>query len=158
MLGESRCAPTNGTRPYIFDTRDWIGLVAAIASGPIFVQIGHALGVVFGAAALLYFLWCAIVVPVPVLIASRLKFVVWQLGIASLIFAAINDDLQSGSFRMREMRGFVFVSWAMGALLSSPVPVYFFLQPLSTRWRLVFGVAIAAVGLALWFGISKITG
>jgi hypothetical protein len=55
-------------------TRDWIAVGAEMAIGPAFLKIGYAIpGMVFWSAAVFYFAWCALVVPVLILIADHLK-------------------------------------------------------------------------------------
>ena len=139
--------------------RDWMSVVAAIAIGPVFLSIGYATpGLIFGAAAAAYFLGCAIVVPLLTLVAGRLKFSTWQLAIVSFTFTVIGDNLRLGSMHRSEILRVAYVFWALGTLLSSPLPIYFLLRPLTWRRRYVFGIAIAAVALALWLGIKRITG
>src|SRR5881296_2722705 len=138
---------------------NWMSVVAAIAIGPVFLSIGYAIpGLTFGTAAATYFLCCAIVVPLLTLVAGRLKFSTWQLAIVSFTFTVIGDNLRLGSMHRNEIVWVTYVFWAIGTLLSSPLPIYFLLRPLPRRRRYVFGIAIAAVGLALWLLLKRITG
>jgi hypothetical protein len=139
-------------------TRDWISLVAALAIGPVSL-IGYEIpGLIFGAAAAFYFLYCAIVVPLVTFIAGRLKFLTWQLAIISLTLTVVGDNLRLGPMPSSEIARVAFVLWTSGTLLSSPVPIYFLLRPLTWRQRCVSGVVIAAVSFALWLGLKRNTG
>jgi hypothetical protein len=139
-------------------SRDWIILVAAIAIGPVFIKIGYAAGLVYGTAALAYFLCCLIVVPALTILGGRLKYFTWQLAIMSLTFAVIGDNLRLNAINRSEIPRVAFAFWAMGTLLSSPAPTYFLLRGLKPRQRYVAGIAIAALALALWVGLKRITG
>jgi hypothetical protein len=139
-------------------SRDWISLIAAIAVGPVFLKIGYKTGLVFDAAAFAYFLCCMFVVPILTLCAGRLKFLTWQIAILSLAFTVVEDNLRLNAIYPSEIAGIAFLFWALGTLLSSPVPIYFLLRPLAPRQRYAFGVVLAVAALALWFGIKRITG
>jgi hypothetical protein len=139
-------------------SRDLISLVAALAIGPLSL-VGYAIpGLIFGAAAAFYFLYCAVVPPLVILIADRLKFLVWQLAIASLTLTVVGDNLRQGRMPGNDVARIMFVFWTSGTLLSSPVPIYFLLRPLTWRQRGFSGAAIAVIALALWLGLKRIAG
>jgi hypothetical protein len=139
--------------------REWISLIAAVAIGPAFLLIGyHIPGLIFRAAAEAYILLCAIIVPLLTLAAGRLKFVAWQLAVISIILAMVGDNLRLNANYRSEIPSLAYVFWAIGTLLSSPLPIYFLLKPLALRQRFIVGIIIGAIALALWFGIKRITG
>lgn len=139
--------------------REWIVLVAAVAIGPAFLLIGYQIpGLVFGAAAAADVLLCAIVVPLLTLAAGRLKFLVWQLAIISIVLAVIGDNLRVNAINRSQIPSVAYVFWAGGTLLSSPLPIYFLLKPLALRQRFIVGIIVGAIALALWIGIKRITG
>lgn len=149
-------AKTEGNRPYIFGTHDWISLCAAIFLGPVLLGIGSAIpGLIYGAAAMYYFLCCVIIVPMLVLIADRLKIWTWQIAIGSLTLTVIGNP--RNEIHRSEVATVTFVFWAIGILLSSPVPIYFLLRSSEPRQRYIFGIAMAAIAFALWIGIKNIT-
>jgi hypothetical protein len=152
--GQPGAAKTEENRPYIFGTRDWFSLCGAICCGPILLGIGSTIpGLVFGAAAMYYFLICAIIVPLLVVLADRLKAWAWQIAVGSLTLTVIRDGIPKS-----QTASVAFVFWATGTLLSCPVPIYFLLQPLTPRQRYVYGIAVATTGIALWLGLKGITG
>jgi hypothetical protein len=152
--GQAATAKTDGNGPYIFGTRDWVSLFGAIFCGPILLGIGSTIpGLVFGAAAIYYFLICAIIVPLLVILAQRLKAWAWQIAIGSLTFTVVRDGIARN-----QIASVAFVFWAIGTLLSSPVPIYFLLRPQSPRQRYVYAVAILTTAIALWLGLKGITG
>jgi hypothetical protein len=136
----------------------WLSVVAAIAIGPVFIYMGYAMGLVYGAAGLAYLFCCAAIVPLVTAIAGRIWFFSWQLAVASLTCALIRDDLRLNSIHGREITSVAYGFWAFGTLLSSPLPIWLVLHPLKPRQRYVVGVAIVGVGLAIWFGITRIIG
>lgn len=130
----------------------------AIALGPLFLRAGYAIpGVVFGAAGGAYILCCLFVVPLLILGAGRLKFVIWQLATLSLSVAVIADNLRLNAIRRSDIGSVFYVFWALGTLLSSPLPIYFLLRPMPVRQRYIAGIAIAAAAVALWLGLKRIT-
>ncbi len=139
--------------------REWACLGLSIALGPVFLEAAYAIpGLIFGAAAGFYVLVCLLVVPLIVLLAGRLKFVVWQLSIFSIIVAVILDDLSDHAVRHSEIPRVLFVFWVLGTLFSSPLPIYFFLKPMNWRARAIWGVSIVAAGIIIWLGMKRITG
>ena len=143
-----------------FKLRDWISLVAAVAVGPASLKIGYAMGLIYAAAALEYFFFCAIVVPSLTFIArsDRFKIVTWPLAIASLTVTVIADDLRLGSMPRSEIVSVMYVFWTMGILLSSPLPIYLLLRPLQRRQQNIALIVIGAVALAMWIALKRITG
>lgn len=138
--------------------REWACLGLAVAIGPLWLEAGNAIpGLIFGAGARFYILVCLLVVPLIVLLAGRLKFVVWQLSIVSIIAAVILDDLSDHAVRHSEIPRVLFVFWVLGTLFSSPLPIYFFLKPMNWGARAIWGVSIVAVGIAIWLGMKRIT-
>ncbi|MFI5114193.1 MAG: hypothetical protein ACHP7J_03535 [Terriglobales bacterium] len=142
--------------------REWIVLIAAVAIGPADLLIGYQIpGLIFWAAAAASILLWAIIVPLLTLAAGRLKFLVWQLAITSIVLAVIGDNLRLNGLNAiyrREIPSVAYVFWAGGTLVSSPLPIYFLLKPLALRQRIIVGIIIGAIALALWIGIKRITG
>lgn len=136
---------------------EWGSLVAAACIGPAFLLVGyHIPGLIFGAAAGADFLLCALVVPLLVLAAGRMKFVTWQLAIISITLAVIGDNVRLNAGHRAEIAAVAYVFWASGTLLSSPVPIYFMLRPLTPSRRLIFSIMIALLAIALWCGVKRI--
>jgi len=139
--------------------REWTGLVLAIAVGPVWLEAANAIpGLIFRAAAGFYILVCLLAVPLIVLLARRLKFIVWQISIVSLAGVIILDDLRSHAVFHSEIPGMLFVFWTIGTLFSSPLPIYFFLKPMNWRARAIWGVWIVTAGIVIWLGMRRITG
>jgi hypothetical protein len=134
----------------------WLSVAAAIAIGPIFVCVGYAMRLVYGLAALAYFFCCAAIVPLITAIGGRIWFLSWQLAIVSLVAAVIEDNLRLNAIHGREIVSVAYGFWAIGAVLSSPLPIFLLLHPLKPRQRYIVGAGVAAVGLAIWFGMAKI--
>jgi hypothetical protein len=72
--------------------------------------------------------------------------------------AVISDNLRSNAVHRSEIPSTAYVIWAFGTLISSPLPIYFFLRPLSPRQRNIGAVVIGMIALGLWIGLKKITG
>ncbi len=116
------------------------------------------MGLAFGVGGFLYIVCCAVVVPLFIFGAGRFKLVAWQLGVASLALSVIGDNIWNHAILRDEIPRVVFLFWALGALSSSPVPVYFLLKPLTPRRRYIAGAVIAGVAIALSLGLKKIAG
>jgi hypothetical protein len=138
--------------------REWIALAAAVSLGPLFLLIGYQLGLVFGAAGAAYFLVCILFVPLFVIAAGRRKVLVWQVAILSLTLTNIADSIRLNAIHKSEIYSEFYVFWALGTLLSLPVPVYFTLKPLARLYRYVACVLIGAIAVALWLGIKHFSG
>jgi hypothetical protein len=124
-----------------------------------FVLIGYSIpGFVFGAAAAGYIICCAIVVPLLVLLSGRLKFWAWQFAIASLTLAVLADNVRLKSLHQSQIGAVAYTFWAIGTLLSSPLPVYFLLRSMAPQRRYVLGIVIVVIIVGLWIGIKRITG
>ncbi len=137
--------------------RDQTAIAAAVVWGPLFYYLIGSLGLVFGGAGIASFFCYAVIVPLVMLIADRLKFFVWQLAVASFSVTVIVDNIRLGAIYPSQIAGVLFGFWAIGTLLSSPLPIYFLLRPMASSQRYRYAIAIVAIGLALWFGIKKIT-
>ena len=143
-----------GTEPL----REWISFAAAIALGPTFLLIGYQIhGLVFGAAAGAGIIVCAVVVPLLTIAAGRIKFLAWQVAIVSLTLAVLWDNLRLNAIQRGDIASMVYVFWAGGTLLSSPLPIYFLLRWVPARRRYLAAIAIAMVAVAMWTGIRRIT-
>ena len=105
-----------------------IATIAALALGPVFLTIGYFRGLVFAAGPLAYFLVCIVIVPFLTFAAGRLKFLAWQLAIISLTLSVVGDDLRLGIMPSTRILVFGCRFWAVGSLLSSPLPIYFLLR------------------------------
>jgi hypothetical protein len=137
---------------------EWISLVAAVAAGPAFLLVGyHVSGLVFRAAAGAGLIVFILVVPLLVALAGALRFIVWQVAIASMTVTVIADDLRLHAMHQSEIAPTTFVFWAAGTLLSSPLPIYLFLKGLRGRERYLACILIAVIATALWFGIEAVT-
>ena len=138
--------------------REWTGIALAIVTGPAFVQIGYAIpGLVFGASAAFYFASCVIVVPLVTLVASRWRFLAWQLAIVSLSMTILVHNIRLRAIHRSEIPSVVYVLWGLGTLLSSPLPIYYLLRPMAARQRYLAGITIAIAAFVLWLGIRRIT-
>jgi len=136
---------------------EWTAIVLAIAIGPAFLGIGYATGLVFRAAAGAYILCCVVVVPLLTVAGGRLKFLVWQLAIVSLSLTVVEDNLRLKAIHSGEIATLLCVLWSFGTLVSSPLPIYFLLRPMTARQRYIAGIVIAMAALALWLWIKTIT-
>lgn len=136
--------------------RDRIAIASAIVWAPLFYYLVGSLGLVFAGAGLAAVLGYVVIVPLVILIADRLKFYVWQLAVASFSVTVIIDNLLARAIYPRQIATVLFGFWALGTLPSSPVPVYFLLRPMTPRRRYLYGIAIVAIGVGLWFGIKRI--
>lgn len=138
--------------------REWGSLIAAAAIGPTFLLLGyHVPGLVFRTAAGADIFLCALIVPALVFVAGRRKFVAWQLAIISITLAVLGDNIRLNAIHHGEILEMAFVFWATGTLLSSPVPMYFLLKPLTPRWRILVSIMIGLIALSLWLGLKRIT-
>lgn len=138
--------------------REWTSVAAAAAIGPVFVIAGYSAGLAFGAGAVGLVLLCVFIVPVLTFAADRLKFLAWQLAIVSIVLAVVGDNLRLNAIHRGEIPSVAFGFWAGGTLLSSPLPIYFLLKPLSSRQRYIVGIMIIAVIVALSLSLKRITG
>jgi hypothetical protein len=136
--------------------REWAGLIAAVALGPVFITLGYRAHLIFGASVGGWILLCALVVPIVSFFAERFKFLAWQVSIISIALSVIGDNIRHGANGNESAPAFVL--WAGGTLLSSPLPIYFVLKTLAVRQRYLVGGLIALAALFLWFGIKRITG
>jgi hypothetical protein len=123
-----------------------------------FLVAGYSLGLIYASAAIFFVICCAVAVPLFVVGAGRLKYFVWQLGVASLTLSVIGDNVRSRAILRSEIPRIAFVFWALGTLSSSPVPICFLLMPMTRRRRFLAGTVLAALALALWIGLKRITG
>jgi len=136
----------------------WISFAAEAALGPAFLVAGYAMGLVFGVGGFFYIVCCAVVVPLFIFCAGRLKLIAWQVGIASLVLSVIGDNIWNHAIFRGEIPRVAFLFWALGTLSSSPVPIYFLLRPLTPRRRCIAGAVIAGLAIALSLGLEKIAG
>jgi hypothetical protein len=140
--------------------RSWIGIVAAVANGPVSLKLGYALHLMYAVLPSGIFFSCLVAVPFLTLIARshRMKILTWQLAIASLTLTAIADNLRLGPVPRGEIITIAYVFWSMGILLSSPLPIYPLLRPLQRQQQKIAFIVIAAVALAMWVTFKRITG
>jgi hypothetical protein len=139
-------------------TRDRLALTLAIAQGPACMLIGYSMNLVYSAGAFFFFFWCALVVPFVIVVSTRSGLLTWQLAIASLTLSVIGDNLRVRAIDHREIVSVTFIFWAVGSLLSSPVPLFQLLRPMTPRNRLIVGCSTILAGGALWFAVKRITG
>ena len=93
------------------------------------------MGLVFDLGGYFYFLCSVVVVPLFILGAGRFKLLAWQLGVVSLTLCVLADNLWNHAILRGDVPRVAFVFWTLGTLLSSPVPIYFLLRPLTPRRR-----------------------
>jgi hypothetical protein len=137
-------------------TQDWVCLIAAIGIGPVCLGIGNRIpGLIFGAAAGYVFLYYLFVIPVLTALGGRLKFIIWQVAVFSVLLSVIAEDLP---MHASEISSVAFVFWTSGTLLSLPVPAYFFLKPMTMLGRKIWAAVIVTAGIALSFALHRITG
>jgi hypothetical protein len=146
------------TSPTSHRLREWVSVAAAGAIGPVFVIVGNSAGLVFRAGAVAFILICVFIVPVLTLAADRLKFLAWQLAIVSIVLAVVGDNIRLNAIHRSQIPTVAFVFWAGGTLLSSPLPIYLLLKPLSSRRRNIVAIMIMAVAIVLCLGLRRITG
>ena len=139
-------------------TRDRLAFALAVAQGPLFALAIYSLHLIFGAAGIFFFLWCALIIPWIILLSSHFRFLTWQLAVVSVILSGLGASLGIEAIKQREMFKVGFVFWALASLLSSPVPIYTLLRPMMPRNRVTVGFLIVLAGIALWFGVKRITG
>ena len=139
-------------------TRDRLAFVLAVVQGPLYALVSNRMNLVYGAAGAFFFLWCALVLPCVIGLSRNFRFIVWQLAVVSVILSGLGESLGLEPFKQRAMLKVIFVFWAVGSLLSSPVPIYTLLRPMTLRNRFIFGFGIILVGVALWLGVKRITG
>jgi hypothetical protein len=113
---------------------------------------------IYGSAAVFFFLWCVLVLPWIIVLSRDFKIFIWQLAVVCLALTVIGDNLRIGAINSREFLRVAFVFWAVGSLLSSPVPIYALLRSMTPRNRLIFAFVIVLAGVALWLGVKRITG
>jgi hypothetical protein len=111
-----------------------LSIAAAIALGPAFLFLGYWARLMFAAGAIVYLAVCVAVVPLIVAFGGRFRFVVWQLAALSLALSVVIDDLSIEavpSAHLKEYTGVAVGFWAIATVLSSPLPIFLFVQ----RWR-----------------------
>jgi hypothetical protein len=143
--------------PIIVHSRRWIGLAGAIALGPI-LEIGISKGLFQGASGGIFVLIWATIVPLLMVAADRLPFIVWQVAVLSITLDVIVSGLQDHSLPHTYILSAAYSFWAGGTLFSSPLPIYLFLRRFTVRQRYIFGTVIVGLGVLIWLGLKKITG
>ena len=138
--------------------RDGVAVALAVALGPVFILIANSLGLIYGTGALFYFLCCALIVPCLTLLSVRFRFLTWQLAVLSLTLSCIGGAVPIGAMGQKGILRAIFVFWAVGSLLSSPIPIYLLLRSATPQRRYVFGFIIVVVGVVLWLAMKRITG
>lgn len=138
--------------------REWISGALAFSLGPIFMLSGYSLNLVFGAAGGFYVIVCVLVVPLLIFSAGRIKVLVWQLAIMSLVVSILGDNVRIHAIYRNEIMPVAYVFWAFGSLLSAPLPVYLFLRPKTVHRRYMWGLAIVAVVVVLLLGLKRFGG
>jgi hypothetical protein len=139
--------------PISIRAREWLGLAGAIAIGPLAVTFGYSQGMLFGVAFFYFMLVFAALVPLLTYAGGRLKILVWQLAVLDLTFSVVGDDVRVHMlFRAREIISAVYIVWALGTLVSAPLPIFFILRPLPGRRRYVVGSLIVVIAVALLLG------
>jgi len=136
--------------------REWLIAAGAVAIGPIFLGVGYAANLMFGLAAAAFLWVCAVVVPLLTYASGRLKFLVWQLAVLSLVLSDVGDNLRLHAIQGQEILAVAFGSWTLGTLISSPLPIYMLMRPLEKRQRIIVGLIIAVAALALYVGAGLI--
>ena len=139
-------------------TRDRVAFALAVLQAPLFVLASASMNLVYGAAGVFFFLWCALIIPWIILLSVHSRFITWQLAVVSLVVSGLGENLGMEVFKRREMFKVVFVFWVSASLLSSPVPIYTLLRSMTLRNRIIFGFLIVLAGVALWLGVKRITG
>jgi len=139
-------------------TRDRVAFALAVLQGPLFVLASASMNLVYAAAGVFFFLWCALIIPWIILLSVHSRFITWQLAVVSLIVSGLGENLGLEVFKHRGMFEVVFVFWVSASLFSSPVPIYTLLRSMTLRNRIIFGFLIVLAGVALWLGVKRITG
>lgn len=137
------------------NVREWLSVAAAVVAGPVSSAIGHSMHLVYALAGMFYFLFCATVIPLLAYAAGRLKFLVWQVAIFSLIVTTIYENRSVGvNMGGRELFTMVYFFWFSGTLVSSPLLIYYRLKPLPPRRRFIEGAIFAVTALVLFGGLT----
>ena len=116
--------------------RDPIAISVAVALGPVFTAAGYCMHLIYDSGAVFYFLFCALVIPFVTLLASRSRFLTWQLAVFSLMLSVIFDNLRVNAIDRREIvsvsflfsgrRNFAFISGSRlstASLCDAPQPL-----------------------------------
>jgi len=145
-----------------FTTKDKIALLIAILLGPAFAYLSVLAG--YGGIVIAACYWILIVPIVVVAVAGQSKILVWQVSIVSYaLYIVLNVDCLGGLGKMGGRSvlsmflapGVLYMFWAIGMVLSSPVPILLYWQRSKNRdgRRLVWlflGVVFVGVVSSLW--------
>jgi hypothetical protein len=132
---------------------EWLSVAGAVAIGPLFLLSINRLDL--GNVLVIYFLFCMVVIGVPLLVAigGRLRFAVWQLAVASLTVSGLAHHLLFGNHpaeRARELARAIFISWLVASVLTAPLPIALLLEHFlagNRRLKGNHGTSIARPGL-----------
>lgn len=139
-----------------FSSRDGIALIVAAGLAVGFVHLTKLAGFAWIVVALPY---AVLVIPcVAIYVADEQKLLAWQVSVLTFVLCVLGNSI-IGRGRMPWNVGVrvVFVFWALGTILSSPAPVYWFLRRRRGRTRFYAATIIAIVTIVLLLLVHRIT-
>jgi hypothetical protein len=139
-----------------FSSRDGIALIVAAGLAVGFVYLTKLAGFAWIVVALPY---AILVIPcVAIYVADEQKLLVWQVSVLTFVLCVLgNSIIGRGQMPWNVGVRVVFVFWALGTILSSPAPVYWFLRRRRGRTRYYAATIIAVVTIVLLLLVHRIT-
>lgn|SRR5215472_4593544 len=137
----------------ILSLRDGIAVAVAAAFGVTFAYLSARAGFGWIVAAGPYVI---VVIPcVVAFLADQRKLLVWQVCILSFVLYILANNW---GMRWKDAVTMVYVVWALGTILSSPVPAYFYLRRFRGRKLLAAIISAIAVLASMYALIGLISG
>lgn len=125
------------------------------------LAVGASAGVTFllkyagWSGTFMLFAFQILIIPLIANIADHRKFVVWQVCILSSVLCTLGMIWRVDPSPKLELVKVGFVFWAMGTILSSPAPVYWFLLRFDKSRRIILLIPVA-VGVVVLFVLVKL--
>jgi hypothetical protein len=136
----------------VLSFRDGIALIVAVGLGVGFAYLSELAGFAWLAVAGPYTI---LVIPcIVIFLADQRKLLVWQVCVLSSIFYV---RMKLGGMGKTDTLKMMFVFWALGTILSSPAPAYFYLRRFKGRTRYLAAAAMVVLAVVLWLLVKKIT-
>jgi hypothetical protein len=136
----------------VLSFRDGIALIVAVGVGVGFAYLSELAGFAWLAVAGPYTI---LVIPcIVIFLADQRKLLVWQVCVLSSIFYV---RMKLGGMGKTDTLKMMFVFWALGTILSSPAPAYFYLRRFKGRTRYLAAAAMVVLAVVLWLLVKKIT-
>jgi hypothetical protein len=127
-----------------FSLKDRIALLIASGLGAAFAYLSIRAG--YGGTVVGGFYGFVVIPLVVAYVADKRKLVVWQACIIPFAIYILAENAFVGGIHWTEGLSIFLGFWAIGAVISSPVPAYFYLQ--GARKRRSYRVELFLVGLA----------